>query len=55
MSTTTVRIPDELKAELQKISDAEHKPVSDLVRESVKEIRQCGAVSSLEAQDASFC
>ena len=35
MSTITVRIPDELKAELQKISESEHKPVSDLVRESV--------------------
>ncbi|MCH2156278.1 MAG: ribbon-helix-helix domain-containing protein [Opitutales bacterium] len=36
MSTITVRIPDELKAELQKISESEHKPVSDLVRESVR-------------------
>ncbi|MEM8866643.1 MAG: ribbon-helix-helix protein, CopG family [Verrucomicrobiota bacterium] len=36
VSTITVRIPDELKAELQKISDSEHKPVSDLVRESVR-------------------
>lgn len=36
MSTITVRLPEELKAELQKISDSEHKPVSDLVRESVR-------------------
>lgn len=36
MGTITVRISDELKAELQKISDSEHKPVSDLVRESVR-------------------
>ena len=36
MSTLTVRIPNELKDELQKISEAEHKSVSDLVRESVR-------------------
>ena len=36
MSTITVRIPEELKAELQKISASEHKPISDLVRESVR-------------------
>lgn len=36
MSTITVRIPDDLKSELQRISESEHKPVSDLVRESVR-------------------
>ena len=36
MNTITVRIPDELKNDLQKISETEHKPVSDLVRESVR-------------------
>ena len=36
MNTITVRIPEELKNDLQMISEAEHKPVSDLVRESVR-------------------
>ena len=34
--TLTVRIPDELRKELKKISKEESKPVSDLVRESLK-------------------
>jgi predicted transcriptional regulator len=32
----TVRLPDELRKELQQISDSEAKPVSDLVRESIQ-------------------
>ncbi|MBN2291080.1 MAG: ribbon-helix-helix protein, CopG family [Pirellulales bacterium] len=36
MNTLTIRIPDELKAELQEISSREHVPVSDLVRESIR-------------------
>jgi predicted transcriptional regulator len=32
----TVRLPDELRKELQQISDAESKPISDLVRESIQ-------------------
>ena len=32
----TVRLPDDLRRELQEISDAEAKPVSDLVRESIQ-------------------
>jgi predicted transcriptional regulator len=34
--TLTFRIPDELKKELREISRAEGKPVSDLVRESLR-------------------
>jgi predicted transcriptional regulator len=34
--TLTIRIPDELRKELLKISDSEAKPVSDLVRESLQ-------------------
>ena len=34
--TLTVRIPDELRKELKNISKEESKPVSDLVRESLK-------------------
>ena len=32
----TVRLPDELRKELQQISDSEAKPISDLVRESIQ-------------------
>jgi len=32
----TVRLPDELRKNLQQISDAEEKPISDLVRESIQ-------------------
>ncbi len=35
-NTLSVRIPDELKADLQEISSREHVPVSDLVRESIR-------------------
>ena len=36
MNTLTVRIPDELRSELQEISSRQHVPVSDLVRESIR-------------------
>jgi predicted transcriptional regulator len=36
MNTLTVRIPDELRADLQEISSREHVPMSDLVRESIR-------------------
>ena len=36
MNAITVRIPDELKSDLQQISESTHKPVSDLVRESLR-------------------
>jgi predicted transcriptional regulator len=32
----TIRIPDDLREELQEISKVESKPVSDLVRESIQ-------------------
>lgn len=34
--TLTIRIPDNLKRELKKLSKTEQKPVSDLVRDSLK-------------------
>ena len=34
--TLTIRIPDELRRELEKISESEAKPLSDLVRESLQ-------------------
>ena len=36
MNAITVRIPDDHKSELQQISDFTKRPVSDLVRESVR-------------------
>lgn len=35
--TLTIRIPDELRESLQNISETEHKPVSDIVRESIRD------------------
>ena len=34
--TLTIRIPDELKKELEELSKIEQKPVSDLVRDSLR-------------------
>jgi predicted transcriptional regulator len=36
MNTLTIRLPDELRAELQRVSQDENKPVSDVVRESLR-------------------
>ena len=35
-STITIRLPDDLRAELEKISETEDKPLSDVVRESLR-------------------
>ncbi len=34
--TLTVRLPDDLRKELEEVSNAESKPISDLVRESIQ-------------------
>jgi predicted transcriptional regulator len=36
MNTLTIRLPDEIKADLQKLSQEQNKPVSDIVRESIR-------------------
>lgn len=36
MSTLTIRLPDELRDDLQKLSEEQSKPVSDIVRESIR-------------------
>jgi len=36
MDTITVRLPNELRSDLQKLSQAQNKPVSDIVRESIR-------------------
>jgi predicted transcriptional regulator len=35
MTTLTIRLPDQLRADLNKVSREEHKAVSDIVRESL--------------------
>jgi predicted transcriptional regulator len=35
-ATITIRLPDDLRAELEMISKAEDKPLSDVVRESLR-------------------
>jgi len=34
--TLTIRVPDELKRELEEIGRAENKPISDIVRDSIR-------------------
>jgi predicted transcriptional regulator len=36
MNTITIRLPDDLRSDLQQISRKQHKPVSDVVRESIR-------------------
>ena len=36
MNTITIRLPNELRSDLQKLSKEHNKPVSDLVRESIR-------------------
>jgi predicted transcriptional regulator len=36
MDTLTIRLPDQLRADLQKISRDQNKPVSDIVRDSIR-------------------
>ena len=36
MNTLTIRLPDDLRADLKKISRELNKPVSDVVRESIR-------------------
>lgn len=36
MDTLTIRLPDELRSDLQRLSQEQNKPVSDLVRESIR-------------------
>ena len=36
METLTIRLPEELKADLKQISADEDKPVSDIVRDSIR-------------------
>jgi predicted transcriptional regulator len=36
MNTLTIRLPDELRDDLEKLSEEQRKPVSDIVREFIR-------------------
>jgi len=36
MNTLTIRLPDDLRADLQRLSREQSKPISDIVRESIR-------------------
>jgi len=36
MNTLTIRLPDDLRADLQRLSQEKSKPISDIVRESIR-------------------
>lgn len=36
MNTLTIRLPNEIRSDLQKLSQEQNKPVSDIVRESIR-------------------
>ena len=36
MTTITIRLPEQLRSDLKKLSREEHKPVSDIVRDSLR-------------------
>ena len=36
MNTLTIRLPEDLRSDLQKIGREQNKPVSDIVRESIR-------------------
>ena len=36
MKTLTIRLPNDLRSDLQKLSQEQNKPVSDIVRESLR-------------------
>lgn len=36
MNTLTIRLPNELRSDLQKLSQEQNKPVSNIVRESIR-------------------
>lgn len=46
INTITIRLPDDLRADLQRVSEEHSKPISDIVRES---IRRCVAMERFRA------
>ncbi len=52
--TLTVRIPEDLRKELQELSRTESKPVSDLVRESIQRYVAIRRFRKLRSQTLPF-
>ena len=46
INTITIRLPDDLRADLQRVSEEHSKPISDIVRES---IQRCVAMERFRA------
>jgi len=52
--TITIRIPENMKIELEELSKSENKPISDLVRESIKKSLQISRLRKLRNQVLPF-
>ncbi|MCH8839294.1 MAG: ribbon-helix-helix protein, CopG family [Planctomycetes bacterium] len=52
MSTLTLRIPDELKAQLEALSRQQQRPASELVRESLRQYVAAEQLKSLRRMTA---
>lgn len=52
--TITIRIPENMKIELEELSKSENKPISDLVRESIKKSLQISRFRKLRNQVLPF-
>jgi predicted transcriptional regulator len=50
MSTLTLRIPDDLKEQLEELSRAQNRPASDLVRESLRRFLAVESFKALRAK-----
>jgi predicted transcriptional regulator len=54
MDTLTIRLPDDLKSDLQKLSREQNKPVSDIVRESIRQYVAVGKFRALRKKALPF-
>jgi predicted transcriptional regulator len=50
MSTLTLRIPDDLKEQLEELSRTQNRPASDLVRESLRRFLAVESFKALRAK-----
>ena len=54
MNTLTIRLPEELRADLQMLSQEQNKPVSDIVRESIRRYVAVGKFRALRKKVLPF-
>jgi len=54
MATLTIRVPDEMRAELQRLSEQQRTAVSDLVRESIRRYLTVERFRKLRSQALPF-